>query len=612
MKSGPRCKLCGKPADPLPLDPSDRLCVGCREKRGRKTSCHDCGRSMYAKDEGVPVLCAPCVKNRSLDGRACIRCGRSCESGSRWWKDNPYCRPCGKHAHEPKECFYCGEQKTRLHRAKAQGLTEPACPACIIGSLPLCTCCKTRTHKPTKEINGKLVCEPCVQKMQNGPEKCDRCGRTSVLANSRFCKQCRANSHAHHSVEKLRGTLSTPWGKELLAELYQLCGGKDRATSSLARIAANIDGIRAVESNFQGPEDLSARRLFELLVPEGNHKANIALRRLIETRYGISTNNKDMQDVCLERFIAARHREQPPWIVETGNGFMSRLKDLRDKQLAAGVTRGSTPVAWKSQELAFRYANDLMIEVSARGGSSAQAISQADVDLFCTRRSRVFRGLGAFISHLNETSHRAVRLQLPKTPGSRSSRANFIGQSAYDELVERLLSEESPLDARNASIALLSLLYLRKVKDILLLRRHQVADDGVRMTIEFTGAKGEEEIHPSVAALLRLWLANWKMHSRSVNESNTPFVFPGLSPGQPMRPTAFNSWIKTRHGVLSRQLLASGIHVMINAGMATPTALIDHYGLSHSTAIKYWTDSGRELSQFMYSNTTAVAGIRGR
>lgn len=611
MTPGPKCKLCGRPAEPLLLDPSDRLCVSCRQKRGIKTNCQDCGRGLYAKDEGVLIICAPCVKNRSLDGRPCVRCGRPCGVGSRWWNDNPYCRPCKVHAHEPRKCIYCGKHETKMHRAKALGLTEPACARCVSISLPLCTCCKTRTRKPTTQINGKTVCEPCVSRMQQGPAKCDLCGRTSVLANSKFCKRCRANAQAHKSVIKLQVTLSTLWGKELLAELYQLCGGKGSAVPALARIHANIEGIRAIESNFRGPEDLNARSVFDLLVPEGNHKANTALRRLIEMRYGISTNIKDMQDVCLERFVAARQRDQPAWIVETGNRFLSRLKELRNKQLAAGVTRGTTPVAWKSQELAFRYAHDLMAEVLARGGSSAQAISQADLDLFCTRRPQIFRSLGAFISHLNETTHRAARLQLPKAPSNRSSRVNFIGQGAYDELVAKLLNEESPIDARNASIALLSLLYLRRVKDILTLRRNQLADDGVRMTIHFTGASGEEEIHPNVAALLRLWLANWKVHSRSVNEINTTYVYPGLSPGQPMRPTALGSWIKNRHGVLSRQLLASGIHVMINAGMATPTALIDHYGLSHSTAIKYWTDSGRELSQFMYLNTSAIAGNRG-
>lgn len=493
-----------------------------------------------------------------------------------------------------------------MHREKKHGLDELTCRTCISRSLPLCSCCKTRTRKRTEEIGGKTVCEPCVLRMEAGPASCDSCGRTSVLANTRFCKKCRANQHANRTIRKLQRTLSTPWGKELLAGLYELCGGVGRAVGALARIAANFEGIRAVETNFHGPEDLVARRLFDVLVPEGNHKANIALRRLIENKYGVSTNIRDVQDLCLERFIATRQRGQPAWMVETGNGFISRLKVLRDKQLAAGVTRGTTPVAWKSLELAFRYANELMVEVSTRGGTAAESISQADLDLFCTRRPRTFRGLGAFISHLNETTHRAARLYLPASPHSRSSRVNFIGQEAYDALVTRLLNEESPVDARNASIALLSLLYLRKIKDILKIRRSQIFDDGVRMSIEFSGAKGKEEIHPGVAALLRLWLANWKIHSRSVNELNTPFVFPGLSPGQPMRTTAFQSWIKARHGVLSRQLLASGIHVMIDAGMETPAVLIDHYGLSQHTAFKYWTESGRDLSHFMYSNTSAL------
>ncbi|MBY4599715.1 hypothetical protein K3217_29760 [bacterium BD-1] len=410
---------------------------------------------------------------------------------------------------------------------------------------------------------------------------------------------------------KQRDALSTPWGKSLYEGLYQLCGGAARANSALARLSANLGGIRALESHFRGPDEFDSKAVFELLAPNGNHKSNLALRRLLENEYGIKTNIHDMPDVCLDRFIAKRQEGQPRWIIEAGNKFIARLRSLREVQLAAGVKRGSTPLAWKSLELAFRYAHELMTEVASHGAESVNSIRQAEIDNFCMRRRKVFRGLGAFINHLNETSHRAGRLVLPTAPASRSSRENFMGQQAYEELVANLLQEKFGIDVRNACIALLTLLYLRRLTVVLSLRRDAISDDGNRMHIRFPGAKGADEIHPGVAALLRMWLSNWGMHSRSVNASNTPFVFPGLHPGQSMRPTAFHLWIKTRHGVLSRQLLPSGIHVMINAGMATPSALIDHYGLSHSTAVKYWTDAGRDLSQFMYLNTASIAENQG-
>ena len=185
-----------------------------------------------------------------------------------------------------------------------------------------------------------------------------------------------------------------------------------------------------------------------------------------------------------------------------------------------------------------------------------------------------------------------------------------MGQAAYDDLVARLLLEEKPTDARYACIALFCLLYLRTSKVVLSLRRDQVVDDGEKMLIHFPGSKGQEEVHPGVAALLRLWLENWSMHSRSVNAQNTPFVFPGLSPGQHVGATTFHSWLKSRYGVQARQLRASGIHIMINSGMATPAALIDYYGLSHATAAKYWTDSGRDIGQFLYLNTAAITKNR--
>lgn len=605
MKVAHPCLNCGRRTSARIREVGKGLCSRCQENRGERHECRDCGRLHYTPRVEEPKLCDVCVNHRSLDGKPCARCGRACAKGSRWWKEKPYCKRCKRHANEEKACYYCGALSTRAHRSPSLGLEEIACQCCQAKAVPLCTCCKKRERRNTIQ-DGNVVCHFCADKVNRPPTACVKCGRTSVLANSKRCRSCLANAQAHRSIAKMRKRLLTPWGESLFDDLYMLCGGRDRASPALARLSANFDGLLALEKSFRSPAEFDARKVFDVLTPNGDHKLNLALRRVIEIKFGIKTSVKDLGDVCFERFVAKRQAGAPDWVIETGDGFIARLKTLRAAQLEAGVTRGGSPIAWKSLELAYRYAHELMSEVHEAGGRSVTAIGQAQLDNFCVRRQKVFRGLGSFISYLNDTSHRAGRLTLPTPPSSRTSRANFIGQEAYEDLVANLLQESTPKNARNASIALLSLLYIRKITVVLSLRREDILDDGATMMIRFPGAKGSDEIHPGVAQLLRKWLSNWEMHSRSVTKENTPYVFPGLHPGQPLRPTAFHDWIRERYGVRTRELLASGIHVMINAGMATPAALTDHYGLSHSTAMKYWIDSGRELSQFMYLNSVAL------
>ena len=161
---------------------------------------------------------------------------------------------------------------------------------------------------------------------------------------------------------------------------FEHCGGADRAASVLRRMSTSIEGLLALEAAIPGLEALEAERAFEVLVPENDHKANLALRRFLKMAYGVDTSISNMQDVCLRRFVARKLAGLPAWISDTAQAFMERLEELRQRQLAAGATRGSTPLAWKSLELAFRYAHELMTSVHEKGGTSVQAITQADLD----------------------------------------------------------------------------------------------------------------------------------------------------------------------------------------------------------------------------------------
>lgn len=63
---------------------------------------------------------------------------------------------------------------------------------------------------------------------------------------------------------------------------------------------------------------------------------------------------------------------------------------------------------------------------------------------------------------------------------------------------------------------------------------------------------------------------------------------------------SFHNWLRKKHGVNGHQLLASSIHGVLDAGLDDPGVLVHHYGISVSTAIRYWQDSGRNVTTFIF------------
>ncbi|MFN7610428.1 MAG: hypothetical protein ACK5QX_05750, partial [bacterium] len=184
------------------------------------------------------------------------------------------------------------------------------------------------------------------------------------------------------------------------------------------------------------------------------------------------------------------------------------------------------------------------------------------------------------------------RLRLAKQQKG-STLNHHLGEPRFLCLLSELLATKEAVASKYASIALLCMLHLRPLGAILSITRDQVEDDGRNMRIHFTRGSTAESVNVEVARILRFWVAAWSSPSRSVSKENNPYLFPGLSPNKALDPHAFQAWLKSVHDVTVRQLTATGIHVMISRGMISPAALVDQYGWSHATALRYWNDSGQ-------------------
>ena len=141
--------------------------------------------------------------------------------------------------------------------------------------------------------------------------------------------------------------------------------------------------------------------------------------------------------------------------------------------------------------------------------------------------------------------------------------------------------------------------YLQKPTKILGLRHENIRRDDGSLSLDF--GHGWEEIDAEIAAVLVRWLDAWNHHSRFKEIAHNDFLFPGTRPNRGYSSVAFSNWLRSRHGIGNRQLFATSLHGLIEAGLNDPGAMVYQFGIRPGTAIRYWKDSGRDLGSFLFA-----------
>lgn len=498
----------------------------------------------------------------------------------------------------------------RIHRSPSNGLFEKACESCIQRHTPKCEVC-LRQSRPVGTVEGRAACKSCVARNTLLDGTCSNCGKHSRAPNTGACLGCRDLRLAEGIARHCKESLSSDWAKELFEEFVK-DSGVDKNPGSVGKLMKrSIEGFRLLETAFDSKQAITALGVFKAFSSQDSTNRRFrAVKAWLSTVLGL-----DFSGPSIER---ARHDQRiqkmlgevgEQWIGDAVSAMLAELYHRRNKRLLANAGRGTTPMALKSVELAVRYALAFLRYCHSMGARSPSGVAQWMADAYASSRSKVYQSLGAFIRYLNRTSHRLNQLVLPSRPGPKNSILNTLESSKVAELVGAWLDTRDEKDVRNAVIALLIVLHAQRLNVILDLKLSQVQDQEQRMSIDFGGL--EMEVHPEVAAVVRAWLEVRTEPSRFRSGQDSPFLFPGYQPGTRYSEPAFNTWLKEKHGVRATQLFATSVHGFIEGGLDGPAGLVSGLGLSSSTATKYWLDSGRDLSSFLYAESLQLLRKRG-
>jgi hypothetical protein len=160
----------------------------------------------------------------------------------------------------------------------------------------------------------------------------------------------------------------------------------------------------------------------------------------------------------------------------------------------------------------------------------------------------------------------------------------FLSRERYLELLKAWLSP-SDETLREALVGLLMMLYAQPVTRTVTLRLSDLVEgrDG-RYRIAL--AKTEIAFDPNVSAVLRRWLEQRKALMPIDSPEQNPYLFPGRRYGEHITTAGVTYWLR-KAGVTAEQLYSSAIYNAYRNGARLPKVLVNAFGITTATAIKY-------------------------
>ncbi len=601
IKTSLHCDTCGRSIKSTRIQSGSYHCEPCRRRLPR-SGCQTCGKTMVHRAEENPVCCKACTQIKARIDTPCDRCGDVITRQGAIHAGKAYCRKCKRYARAEKQCHYCGRWHTQVYASKTAELDKPACPICIRQRTPTCGVCRRKTRLVGR-VDGVPACEVCVNRGTLLTGLCNNCGQVTDTPNTNRCMGCVNLRLAQAVARHAENSLNQEWAKQLFRRFVENASREEKRNSTIDLIRRNIDGFRLLDKAFMSEATLTVSEVLKAFSDDRSGRRFRVLKNWLSVTHTLNFDGQEAQWFRHRAYVQRRlDMETTDWVRAVLATFLDDIYARRNKSVKAGTVRINGPLALRSIELALKYAQWLLRFCQERGISMAEGIDQASIDTYAMRRPKVYQSLGAFIRFINRTSHSLNRISLPSKPRSRSSLFNKLNLASRSALINRWLSATETRDLRNASIALLCYFYVQRARTIVQLKRGAIRT-GAQGGMEIDFGQGFIEIHSDIAATLNRWLLVWGAPSRFVTQSNDDHVFPGIQPERPYSIKAFQLWLKKKHGVGGRQLFATALHGVIDAGLNDPGALVSLFGITPSTAIRYWTESGRDLSSYLFNES---------
>ena len=598
--SVPACAVCGRAGKPLFRGDGGGVCQRCRAWQ-LAAACAVCGKvkPVCGRGAGGQPVCEVCRRRGPARHRACGACGKTAPVALRGRGGQPdICVNC--YRLPAAACSACG----RIRPCTFAATSQPVCKQCAPRATAICARCG-QDRPPaarwpegpvcdtcyTAALRRRVPCASCGQMRRPvsppGPDAdtcascaglpvtsmCAGCGTEDKMFEKHRCARCSLQRRAAALLSG--GTGQVPG--ELAAVLTAICSARNPRTALNWLRAGAGAAILA---------DLGAGRIaatHQALDQHPRPRAAGYLRQMLVA--GAVLPPRDEELARAEQWLAAllasmtvpEHRR-----LVRAFATWQVIRQLRRASRTRRRPRTYTARARNMISAAVRFLSWL----GARG-TTLPACRQADIDDWLTA------GPGAAdVRDFLAWAARQGHCQLFDIPRPPRRAGTAIGDSQRWDLVTRLLHDDS-IQVTDRVAGCLVLLFGQNMTRVAAMTTSQVTRHGDDVYVQF--GQHEIPVPSALGTLLLTLIADGKPNTGTGSPAVSPWLFPGLLPGQPITPAR-----------LAGRLRALGIPVQAGrraalTGLAAqlPAAVLaDTLGLQPRTAVRWMHDAGADWNRY--------------
>lgn len=534
-----------------------------------------------------------------------MRCGKALPRASKTLADGAVCGPCATYFKEPKPCPVCGQMSLRLSRNVTKGFPEQqVCERCQRKGNITCAECGKNRHPAGTRADGKLVCKSCMER-GNNPFICKTCGKEGKPHSKEMCHACYWRKRADVRFKDSAALLSHAWTRNAFCKFYaELILRQNPHAVATTKLERYFLFFAKLDSTFGDPKAITAEHLIVALGAEGLRRHSVP--------YSFLAKEKIIPEIAHESLEASSERRRQKLILEQAKDawyrmllerFHGHLEKINERYAARGWRGKSRRFVPRTVTSDLRAAA-VFLEFVAKEqhAGSLQEVQQPDLDRFLDEQNGYRSGIRAFVRYLNREEKLFRKLSQPSVTRG-VTEGVFLSRAKYEGLLKGWLNP-SEQTLKESFICALMLLYAQQANRVVRIKLSDLAHghDGL---YRIAMGKTEISLDKRLCEILGRYLEKRSSLATMEDAENNEYLFTGRTYGGHLTEAAVTYYLK-KHSVSSEQLFSTAIYNAYMGGLRLPKVLVNAFGISAKTAVKYLNIIDPQLIQEVNAKTTHV------
>ena len=593
MTQAPRttCDICGrKIKKATTVIDNQAYCAACHKRLCKPSSCTKCGRPLRLPDSAQDRRCRAC----RADVRQCIRCGREIRKSAFETKLGPTCSYCSRYFRDMERCSVCGKPSRHLSRDIKRGVSEPACPSCRTTHHKLCAQCHRPRELTHTNATGQEICQACHTR---GEEFiCPTCGKSGSYHSRTMCSDCYWRQKVKHEAQ-----LFLTYVPAVLEDYFLGCiehYAKDRPQYIHRRISLIYFFFKNM-APYIG-KMLIAEELLEKISADYLRKNRLAYSYLAGQNLLPAVEEKDVSNTAAKRQQQELlNSHQSHWYHPVLLRYHDYLQELATRYRARGWRGKNYRYTQRTITGNMRAAACFLLEAEIREkdpDNQLRKLTDDDFYIFAQAHTGYRASILSFVRFLNAKSRRFNRLKVSLKQMRRP--VTILSPERCRGQIQAWCNQEG--HCRNGIIGLLLLIFAQKVKDVVRLKRSDVAyladHDIYHIYLNSTQVAMPRQMNGIIK--------NWLKERDCGRQSKSTYLFPApQDSNKHLSPSTVTTMLKRRNLDAPLLFRTAIKRFFSEGGIDNPMIVCKITGVNIATALKYFQENpmagnyGDSLSQ---------------